>query len=142
MKNAFIKENHLKYSAHLIQTLLLIISFAFLSYFMRISNDQDFQIFRDTYLYVALIYWGIILLLIGKVKLYTLPSLLFVAAYIPIAIYYFNTQLFGVDYETMNEYKLVAIGMIGLFIIDLILDRKSTRLNSSHSDRSRMPSSA
>lgn len=128
MKNAFIKENHLKYFAHLIQTLLLIISFAFLSYFMRISNDQDFQIFRDTYLYVALIYWGIILLLIGKVKLYTLPSLLFVAAYIPIAIYYFNTQLFGVDYETMNEYKLVAIGMIGLFIIDLIFGKKGISL--------------
>ena len=41
------------------------------------------------------------------------------------------------DYETVDQ--LVAQGLCPEYIT---IDRKSTRLNSSHSDRSRMPSSA
>ena len=38
--------------------------------------------------------------------------------------------------------KLIYIDRKRAFFAGLVLDRKSTRLNSSHSDRSRMPSSA
>ena len=46
----------------------------------------------------------------------------------------------------MNLVKeAIFLGFSGAAVMDtkeLVLDRKSTRLNSSHSDRSRMPSSA
>jgi S-DNA-T family DNA segregation ATPase FtsK/SpoIIIE len=35
-----------------------------------------------------------------------------------------------------------ALGFFGASIADLMIDRKSTRLNSSHNSESRMPSSA
>ena len=38
--------------------------------------------------------------------------------------------------------KLVAQGNYDLLLSDLMIDRKSTRLNSSHIQKSRMPSSA
>ena len=36
----------------------------------------------------------------------------------------------------------VIMGPVGIVIADSMLDRKSTRLNSSHANESRMPSSA
>ena len=41
-----------------------------------------------------------------------------------------------------SEKLLAVFGLLGGVVMFLIPDRKSTRLNSSHSDRSRMPSSA
>ena len=44
-----------------------------------------------------------------------------------------------------NDYKYELEGVMKLFIpatLIFIIDRKSTRLNSSHSEISRMPSSA
>ena len=38
--------------------------------------------------------------------------------------------------------KTIFYIFLGLVVVFIILDRKSTRLNSSHNQRSRMPSSA
>ena len=46
----------------------------------------------------------------------------------------------GVLCETLSIYLLLAIGLKGG--VELSKDRKSTRLNSSHRNTSRMPSSA
>ena len=59
--------------------------------------------------------------------------------------YAFN---FTITTEQANTYGLVAVGIASLFIVlfarrlNFYQDRKSTRLNSSHSQQSRMPSSA
>ena len=37
---------------------------------------------------------------------------------------------------------LFFFGAVGGWVLELLLDRKSTRLNSSHASKSRMPSSA
>ena len=46
---------------------------------------------------------------------------------------------YSVDYCYDGE---KALELLGVERYDLVLDRKSTRLNSSHSGQSRMPSSA
>ena len=51
-----------------------------------------------------------------------------------------NTPSFKVDYNA-NLWCDYGTGEGGT-LIDLVIDRKSTRLNSSHSGESRMPSSA
>ena len=51
----------------------------------------------------------------------------------------------GRDTDFRYTLFLVPLSLNGLYLIssyNVCIDRKSTRLNSSHSDRSRMPSSA
>ena len=51
-----------------------------------------------------------------------------------------NTQKFYID--AVEKDSTSISGSIGASVSALVLDRKSTRLNSSHSQQSRMPSSA
>ena len=48
----------------------------------------------------------------------------------------------GVDYVVMPQWKLFLVQLLNIAGLGSILDRKSTRLNSSHKVQSRMPSSA
>ena len=60
---------------------------------------------------------------------------------VPIAgSYQYNKQLFNSFPEFLESLNIVKDSLIDVFIFKI--DRKSTRLNSSHTDISRMPSSA
>ena len=48
----------------------------------------------------------------------------------------------GIDFGTLSGRCLLADVETGEEIATSVLDRKSTRLNSSHASKSRMPSSA
>ena len=59
-----------------------------------------------------------------------------------INVYEPNSELFTINpYESIKN-SFLAIEAYDDTLSENSLDRKSTRLNSSHSDRSRMPSSA
>ena len=53
-----------------------------------------------------------------------------------------GSYLFGVEVQKRLRNPLANPVLIAIVIIGVTLDRKSTRLNSSHSVTSRMPSSA
>ena len=61
----------------------------------------------------------------------------------PVACFYFGSLSSRVDQTQKNRLGLSLLLYSGLVYINTrVLDRKSTRLNSSHSTLSRMPSSA
>ena len=55
-------------------------------------------------------------------------------ALVPVCQLHDDTGVFGIDADRFDAYRFMKHGRL--------LDRKSTRLNSSHSGESRMPSSA
>ena len=81
--------------------------------------------------------------------LYLFLSLLIIVLLILTLLQYLNTNRI-VD-QQLTQHKMMfpnqirrarSVYMRGIFRANHRQDRKSTRLNSSHSDRSRMPSSA
>ena len=79
-----------------------------------------------------------------KIKVLRRPKILFLSVF-PVALFFLIWDAFAINQDHWEFDPHQTLGIIGPFNIPIeeyLLDRKSTRLNSSHVSESRMPSSA
>ena len=74
---------------------------------------------------------------VGGLRTYQLMIALLVLPSIPIGLWFSVLYIYHTE-----AIELAGTLQLSMVVVGVILDRKSTRLNSSHPSRSRMPSSA